>query len=200
LLALAALVASAAVGRAALPDPQAAPATPTLTGQLLVAEPDIGDPRFRHAVILLVRHGEDGAFGIVVNRPLGEQSWASLLESTGQDTAGAAGSVRLYSGGPVEPARGFVLHSADYHGRGTVDIDSHVAMTPDPAVLRAIANHVGPQKSLIAFGYAGWAPGQLEHELALHGWFTIPDDPKLLFDEDRDKVWDAAVARRTIPL
>jgi len=200
LLALAAVCASASFSRAALPSPDAPPAPATLTGKLLVAEPDIGDPRFAHAVILLVRQGADGALGIIINHPLGEQSWASLLDEVGVDPDGVTGSVRVFAGGPVQPENGFVLHSTDYHNSATIDIDGKVAMTSNPDILRALAKHAGPKKSLVAFGYAGWAPGQLEHEMMLHGWFTIPDDPKLVFDDDRDKVWDDAVARRTIPL
>ncbi len=108
--------------------------------------------------------------------------------------------MRLDAGGPVAPGAGFVLHSADYHGAATIGIDEHVAMTATPAILRDIARHRGPRQSLVAFGYSGWGPGQLEDELARHAWFTIAEDPKLVFDADREKVWDQAVARRTLPL
>jgi putative transcriptional regulator len=200
LLAFAVLLASATLCRAALPEPDASPAAATLTGQLLVATPEMGDPHFYHTVILLVRHGEGGAFGIIINRPTEERPWASLMARIGEDGSGLEGSVRIFEGGPVDPDNGFVLHSAEYHRGHTISIDDHVAMTSSVEVLRDLAHHAGPQKSLVAFGYAGWAPGQLEHEMTLNAWFTIPDDPKLLFDEDRDKVWDKAVARRTIPL
>jgi putative transcriptional regulator len=200
ILSLAVLLASATFCRAALPEPDAPPETATLTGQLLVAAPEIGDPHFYHAVILLVRHDERGAFGIIINRPLGERTWAELMRVIGQDATGMDGSVPVFAGGPVQPSSGFVLHSADYHSDATIGIDDHLAMTSSVAVLRDIARHAGPQKSLVVFGYAGWAPGQLEGEIAMHGWFTVPEDPKLIFDVDREKVWDAAVARRTIPL
>ena len=100
----------------------------------------------------------------------------------------------------LEPEHGFVLHSPDYERNETVPVDAQMAMTSTPEVLRDLAHHAGPKKSLIAFGYAGWSPGQLEHELELKGWFTIPDDPRLVFDDDRDKGWDEAVKRRTIAL
>ena len=200
LLAFAVLLASATLCRAALPGPEEPPAAKTLTGQLLVATPEMGDPHFFHTVILLVRQDERGAFGIIVNRPIGERPWAELMAQIGEDTAGMDGTVQIFNGGPVQRGSGFVLHSTDYHGEGTIGIDDQVAMTSNLQVLRDLARHKGPAKSLLAFGYAGWAPGQLEHEMALNAWFTIANDPKLVFDEDREKVWDKAVARRTIPL
>ena len=190
----------AALGRAALPDANAPPAPGSLTGQLLVAAPELDDPSFAHTVILLVRQDAHGALGIIVNRPLGDRPWAGLMAGIGQDATGLDGSVRIFSGGPMEPGNGFVLHSAEYRRGATLAIDGKVAMTSSVEVLSDIAHHAGPQQSLMAFGYAGWGPGQLEHELGLHAWFTIPDDPKLIFDDDRGKVWDDAIARRTIPL
>jgi putative transcriptional regulator len=200
ILAAALLLASPAPSRAALPEPEAPPAAATLTGRLLVATPELTEPLFRHTVILLVRHGEDGALGITVNRPLGERPWAELMAGIGQDGSGLAGSVRVFAGGPVRPASGFVLHSAEYRRDATLAIDDRVSMTSTVAILRDIAGHAGPRQSLIAFGYAGWAPGQLENEVAARAWFTIPDDARLIFDDDRAKLWDEAVARRTIAL
>ena len=185
--------------RAALPNTDAAPAI-SLVGQLLVASPDIGDPRFSHTVILIVRHSRDGALGIMINRPIGEQSVAKLLATVGQDERGVSGNVRVFAGGPVEPWLGFIVHSAEYQRAQTLDIDGRVAMTSSPEVLRDIGHNAGPRKSLVAFGYTGWGPGQLENELARQGWFTIPEDPKLIFDEDREKVWDDAKARQVFRL
>jgi putative transcriptional regulator len=133
----------------------------------------------------------------VINRPLGDRPLAKLLEALGDKEAGVTGTVRIFAGGPVQPDIGFVLHSADYHRADTVDIDGHVAMTSSREILRDIGNQRGPNKSLIAFGYAGWAPGQLEGELAHGFWFTTPQDAKLVFDDDRDAVWDNAIKRRT---
>src|SRR5262249_20217114 len=115
----------------------------------------------------------------------------------GEEAPAVAGSVVIFAGGPVQPEIGFVVHSADYHRAETLAIDGRVAMTSSREILRDIANKQGPQKSLIAFGYAGWAPGQLEGELAHGFWFTAPEDPALVFDLDRDKVWDDAMKRRT---
>jgi putative transcriptional regulator len=163
----------------------------------LIASPDMGDPRFERTVILMVRHTSDGAFGIVINRPVGERPLAGLLEMLGEKDTNVTGQVGIFYGGPVQPGLGFVLHSTDYREAETTDIDARVAMTSSRALLRAIGSHTGPKKSLVAFGYAGWAPGQLEGELARRAWVSAPADLMLIFDEDRDKVWETAYARRT---
>jgi putative transcriptional regulator len=169
----------------------------SLAGQLLIAAPTIGDPRFSHTVILVVRHDKGGAFGIVINRPIGERAVASLLEATGGDPSGVEGSVQVVAGGPVQPELGFVVHSADYQDAGTIVVDKHVAMTASPRILRDIGRGSGPKDRLFAFGYAGWAPGQLEAELDRRDWFLTPEEPKLIFDDDRGRLWDEAMARRT---
>ena len=185
---------------AALSKPEGTPQGASLAGQLLVASPDMGDPRFLHTVILVVQHNQDGAFGIVINRPAKEISLAKLLEALGQDSTGIQGQVQIFAGGPVEPQVGFIVHSSDYHRTGTIDIDGRVAMTASPEMLRDIGRNEGPRNRLIAFGFAGWGPGQLEGELALDAWFTVPEEPGLVFDADRQKLWDELVKRRTIPL
>jgi putative transcriptional regulator len=182
---------------AALEAPREVPAQTSLAGQLLIASPSMGDPRFTQTVVLMARHDKNGAFGIVINRPVGERPLASLLEALGEKDAGGEGTVRIFAGGPVQRDLGFVVHSADYRASGTIDVDGRVAVTANRDVLRDIARKQGPKKSLIAFGYAGWGPGQLEGEMALRAWFTAQDDEGLVFDEDRDKVWDAAMKRRT---
>ena len=97
----------------------------------------------------------------------------------------------------MQPEIGFVIHGTDYHRPETIEIDGRVAMTSSREILRDIVDQHGPRKTLVAFGYAGWAPGQLEGELAQRAWFTIPEDTKLIFDEDREKLWDDAMAHRT---
>jgi putative transcriptional regulator len=169
----------------------------SLAGQLLIATPAMRDPRFDHAVILMLRHDQDGAFGIVINRPLGQRAMADLLQAPGAKETAASGNVQVFNGGPVQPNVGFVVHSTDYHRAETLDVDGRVAMTSSREVLRDIADKKGPAKALIAFGYAGWAPGQLEAELARNVWYTALEDPQLVFDDDRDKVWEHATARRT---
>ncbi|HEY1544407.1 MAG TPA: YqgE/AlgH family protein [Xanthobacteraceae bacterium] len=168
----------------------------SLAGQLIIATPEMRDPRFDHAVILVVRHDSSGALGIVINMPAGTRPLSELLAAIGEKSTDS-GPVPIYAGGPVQPEMGLVVHSADYHAQGTIDVDSHVAMTVNPQILRDIAAKKGPQKSLFAFGYAGWGAGQLDNELTHNVWYTAPDDPKLVFDEDRAKVWDRAMARRT---
>ncbi|MBV9686198.1 MAG: YqgE/AlgH family protein [Alphaproteobacteria bacterium] len=169
----------------------------SLAGQLLIASPTIGDPRFAHTVILMVRHDKEGAFGIVINRPVGERAIADLLEASGQDDADVAGTVRVFAGGPVQPELGFVVHSTEYRRAETIDVDGRVAMTASRQILLDIGRSHGPEKSLFALGYAGWGPGQLEDELARNNWFTTPEEPKLVFDDDRGNLWDEAMARRT---
>lgn len=182
---------------AGLSPPDEAPTHPSLAGQLLVASPGMGDPRFYHTVILVVRHDRNGALGIVINRPVEDRSVASLLEALGQKDTGVAGSVRIFAGGPVQPEVGFVLHSPEYRRPETLDINGRVAMTSSLQILRDIGNRQGPHKCLIAFGYAGWKPDQLEGELRQGAWVTAEDDEKLIFDEDRDKLWEEAMKHRT---
>jgi putative transcriptional regulator len=174
-----------------------APDIASLTGQLLIASPNIGDPRFAHTVILMVKHDKEGALGIVINRPVGEKSIASLLEAPGEDVSDIEGTLRVFAGGPVQPELGFVVHSAEYRRDDTIDVDGRVAMTASRQILRDIGHHRGPEKTLFALGYAGWGPGQLETELGHHDWFTAPEEPKLIFDDDRANLWDDAMARRT---
>jgi putative transcriptional regulator len=172
----------------------------SLTGQLLVAAPDMEDPRFAHTVILVVKHDKNGAFGIVINRPVEERPYSEMLKALGDKDTNVDGSVRIFAGGPVQPELGFIVHSAEYHRPETVTIDGKLAVTSTPDVLRDMAHGHGPKKAIVAFGYAGWGPGQLDHEMALRGWFTAPADPDLVFDDDRATLWDTAMAHRTINL
>jgi len=194
---LAGIFLCATLVHAALPTLADKPDRGSLTGQLLIASPSMGDPRFSQMVVLMVRHDHNGAFGIVINRPLGDRPLASLLAALGEKDPATAGTVRIFAGGPVEPDIGFVVHSTDYRRPDTVDIDANLALTSSREILRDIGNQRGPAKSLIAFGYAGWAAGQLEGELAQNFWFTTPQDGSLVFDDDRDEVWDRAMKRRT---
>jgi putative transcriptional regulator len=196
-LALAALLLPATLLHAALQDPAQQPGRASLAGQILIASQAMRDPRFDHTVILMVRHNAGGALGIVINRPLGERPLAKLLEAVGEKDDGITGSLRIFSGGPVQPEIGFVIHSAEYHRPETIDIDGRVAVTSTREILRDIVSKHGPEKILVAFGYAGWGAGQLEGELAQRAWFTGSADAKLIFEEDRNKVWDDAVAHRT---
>lgn len=201
LFALAAIVLPASLLHAALQDPGAAPSQApsqaSLAGQMLIAAPSLRDPRFDHTVILMVRHNAQGALGIVINRPVGETPLKNVLAAVGEKNEGITGNIRVFYGGPVQTEVGFVLHSTDYEREQTIKINADVAMTSSREILRDLANGHGPQKTLVAFGYAGWGAGQLEGELALQGWYTVASDSKLIFDTDREKVWDDAMAHRT---
>jgi putative transcriptional regulator len=194
-LAVASVLAFATVLEAALPKPQLPQESVSLTGQLLVASAAMKDPRFQRTVILIVRHNESGAFGVAINRPVGERTLASLLEKLGEKDA-IEGNVQIFAGGPVQPDLGFVIHTTDYKLADTTAINDDVALTASPEILRDIGRKKGPQKALVAFGYAGWGANQLEAELAHNAWFTIAADSALIFDEGRDRVWEEAVARR----
>jgi putative transcriptional regulator len=197
LLALAAILLPATLLHAALQNPAEPPGQASLAGRILIASPALRDPRFDHTVVLMVRHSAGGALGIVLNHPLGERPLASLLDAIGEKSSGITGTLRIFSGGPVQPEIGFVIHSTDYHRPETTEIDGRVAMTSSREILRDIASQHGPQMVLVAFGYAGWSPGQLENELAQRAWFTAAADSKLIFEDDRDKLWDDAMAHRT---
>jgi putative transcriptional regulator len=195
-------LAVAALGLAAVeptplsPAPQsAAPADPP-PGNLLIASAQIQDPRFYHAVVLILQHTKDGAFGIVINHKLATEKIAALLAASGDDDKTVEGSIPVFSGGPVQPELGFVVHSADYRTADTMLVDGKVAMTASKEALKDIGHGKGPKKYFFAFGYAGWGAGQLEGEIARNDWFTASEDSALVFDDDRDTVWDKALARR----
>jgi putative transcriptional regulator len=195
-VAFAAAALPATLLHAALPTETQIPDRVFLNGQLLIASPLLRQPIFDHSVVLLAQHNRDGAFGIIINRPGDKRPIAALLKALGADSSGVTASVRVFVGGPVDPTAGLVIHSSDYRRPDTLDIDGRVALTSAPDVLRDIALGKGPMKSLVAFGYAGWAAGQLEDEVKLGAWTTVPEDPTLVFDDDRAKVWADALARR----
>ena len=172
----------------------------SLAGQLLVATEDLRDPRFVRTVIYMLQHDAGGAMGLVVNRPVGDAPLARLLEQFGLEGHGAGGSIRIHYGGPVEPGRAFVLHTADYAGDGTRVIKDGVALTAHPEIFDAIAQGRGPRRALLMLGYAGWAPGQLEGEIQRGAWITVPSAEALLFDEDYGKKWERATARQKIEI
>lgn len=165
-------------------------ATGALTGQFIVATPRIQDPRFAHTVIFIVSHDEKGAMGLVVNRAFGEGSLHQLLAGFGvTDLHTAESVVRLYYGGPVEPERGFVLHSPDYRGPSTQEVEDGVSLSTGKDVLEAIAAGHGPADTMFIIGYAGWGAGQLERELARDDWLTAPVNPSLIFNDHPELTW-----------
>jgi putative transcriptional regulator len=130
-------------------------------------------------------------------RPVGKKPLSLLLEALGEKGTAADGSVRIFAGGPVQPEVGFVVHTLDYRRKETMVVTDQFAVTSNREVLVDIGHARGPEKALVAFGYAGWGPGQLEGELARNDWFLVPADADLVFDVDREKVWDEAMARRS---
>ena len=166
-----------------------------LTGKLLIAMPDMGDLRFEHAVVFLCSHGDDGAMGLIVNKPASDVRLADLLEQLEikPDTP-ARGEMRVHFGGPVETARGFVLHSGDYDASlHSMKVAEGFSMTATLDVLEDIATGRGPERALLMLGYAGWGPGQLESEISMNGWLTADADPELVFGLPDDAKWEAAL-------
>src|SRR5262249_35562826 len=163
-----------------------------LTGQLLVAMPSMRDPRFTRTVIYMCAHNADGAMGLVLNRLVGSLTFPDLLAQLGIERPPFGRDIRVHFGGPVETGRGFVLHSAASHAGGTMAIGGNVALTASLDILRDIAGGGGPRQSLLALGYAGWGPGQLDNEIQANGWLCVPSDEGLLFDSHLDDKWERA--------
>jgi len=166
-----------------------------LTGQLLIAMPTMRDPRFARTVIYICAHNPDGAMGLVINRLVGSVTFPDLLQQLGVDAAGVKDEIRVHFGGPVEPGRGFVLHSGDYQHNTTLQVASEVALTATVEILRDIALGQGPQRSLLALGYAGWGPGQLDSEIQANGWLHVEADSGLVFDDDLTNKWERAIGK-----
>ncbi len=172
-----------------------------LDGNLLIAMPSMGDPRFARAVIYLCAHSADGAMGIIINQRAPNISFTELLEQLNiaptQDRIRLKSGMRgmaVHLGGPVETGRGFVLHSSDYFkADSTLPIDESVCLTATIDILRDIAKGTGPDKALLALGYAGWAPGQLENEIQSNGWLHCSADPELIFDSEIDNKYRRAM-------
>jgi putative transcriptional regulator len=189
-------VAAGREGRAA----ERRPRPGSLVGQFLVATTELRDPRFIRSVVYMARHDTNGALGLIVNRPWGEAPLARVLDRLGLDSRGVSGEIRVHYGGPVQPTRGLILHTADYATEDTQVIKDGIALTWQPGMLRAIGAGTGPRRSLLALGHAGWAPGQLETEIQAGFWVIVPADEALVFDENYETKWKRAMARRIIQL
>ncbi len=164
-----------------------------LTGQLLIAMPSMEDERFAHSVIYLCAHTEEGAMGLVLNRPLSSPSFEDLLKQLDVAPAPPARSIKLCDGGPVEGSRGFVLHTADWTGEGSLQVNDEVALTASLDVLKAIAAGDGPNDCLLALGYAHWGAGQLDTEIQANAWLSAPARLDLVFDDDHASKWHRAL-------
>lgn len=174
----------------------------SLKGQYLIATPGMADERFTETVIYIVAHGDEGAMGLVVNKPLPNTQFGDILDEIGLGQAGddihvpsAVLEQHVLRGGPVETSRGFVLHTADYFRDGnSIVVDDEICLTATLDVLRAMVEGSGPEHTLLALGYCGWGAGQLEDELRANGWLTAGHAPSLLFEVPPDKRYDAALA------
>ncbi|MCA0962727.1 YqgE/AlgH family protein [Salipiger bermudensis] len=171
-----------------------APEPTDLTGKILIAMPGMGDPRFEHSVIYLCAHSEEGAMGLIVNKPSADVSMGALLEQLSITPAPGLGPRQVHFGGPVEMGRGFVLHSPDYmSGLTTLQVNDGFSMTGTLDVLETIARGDGPAQWMAMLGYAGWGPGQLEEELAANGWLVCDATPDLIFETADASKWEAAL-------
>ena len=165
-----------------------------LEGQLLIAMPLMMDPRFERSVVFICSHSADGAMGIVVNKPINSLSFPELLKQLEIKTNVCNEKIQVYFGGPVEGARGFVLHSSDYTKDSTVLIKNELALSANVDILKAIAEGKGPKNSLLALGYAGWSAGQLDQEIQENGWLTIAANKEIIFHKDNKIKWKSAAA------
>jgi putative transcriptional regulator len=173
----------------------------SLAGQLLVAMPQMQDPRFARSVVYLCAHsGDSGAMGLIINKQLGSLTMGELFAQLDIEPSAVANLRPVHFGGPVEAGRGFVLHTADYREEATLNIDGNISVTATLEVLRAISKNQGPRQSLFALGYAGWAPGQLDAEIQANGWLSVDADNGIVFDSDHDRKWNRALAKLGIDL
>lgn len=174
-----------------------------LDGQLLVAMPAMSDKRFAKAVIYICAHSQEGAMGLIINQRASHISFTDLLDRLSIAPKAAEDgfpnevlSMSIHIGGPVETGRGFVLHSADYHAAdSTLTIEDGICLTATIDILKAIASGEGPGHSILALGYAGWSPGQLESEISANGWLNCPADLALVFDPDVESKYHRALAK-----
>ncbi len=173
-------------------------APPWFTGQLLLALPGIGDPRFEHSVIAMISHDEDGAMGIGISDPIDGMTVGAVLDQLEIAHDGVSLDMPVFLGGPVEQSRGFVLHSSDWGGEGAIEVAGRWTVSSSHDILRAIGEGRGPSRWLVALGYAGWAGGQLEDEMVRHGWHVTPGSDALLFDTPPEERWQAAFAEAGI--
>ena len=179
-----------------------------LDGQMLIASPAMSDERFMRSVIYVCAHSSEGAMGIIVNRPASNIKFPELLvklrvipQSELIDVSSRQDNVRVMKGGPVEAERGFVLHSADFViENSTLPIDEGICLTATLDILKAIAKGDGPQNAILALGYAGWAPGQLENEIQENGWLHCAADSELIFGRDIDRKYTKALKKIGVEL
>lgn len=171
-----------------------------LTGKLLVAMPNMMDTRFAKSVIYVCAHNADGAMGLMVNKLADSITFPDLLEQLEIQQGAASESIRVHVGGPVEQGRGFVLHSSDYERESTLQVVEEVSLTATLDILQDIAAGRGPKRKILALGYAGWGPGQLDSEIQANGWLQVDSDSDLLFGPSLESKWEKAIAKIGIDL
>lgn len=165
-----------------------------LLGKLLIALPGMPDPRFEKSVIFMCAHSDQGAVGLIVNRPIEGLSFRELVENLDLRVTDTAPDLPILFGGPVGSRQGFVLHTSEYAGNeATMPVTPEISLTATVEILRAIAQGQGPEKSLFALGYAGWGPGQIENELLSNGWIHCDADKAIIFEMDCGAKWRAAL-------
>ena len=165
-----------------------------LTGQVLIAMPGMGDSRFGHSVVFMCAHSAEGGMGLIVNKPTSDLALTDLLEQLSIERGAQTPTLPVHFGGPVEHGRGFVLHDADYVSPvSTLAVNDLFAMTATLDILEDIAAGGGPAEAIIALGYAGWGPGQLEGEIAQNGWLICPATRDLIFGTANPEKWEAAL-------
>ena len=169
-------------------------------GKLLVAKPDMGDPRFAESVILMIEHSTDGAFGLVINKPVLEVRLAEIAERFGIANVVTSGTTKAHFGGPVEPNLGFIIHSNDYASAGTIAVTDTIAVSRDARAFRDILGGKGPQSFVFVMGYAGWSAGQLEAEIARNDWEIAPADREIVLGANSGTKWQRALLQRLIEL
>ena len=174
--------------------------SPYLTNQFLIAMPGLEDPNFFHSVTYICEHNEEGALGLVINRPLQMQLGEILQHIKLEHVEPEARQLPVHLGGPVQQDRGFVLHEPLGDWDATLRVTDRIGITSSIDILEAIARNCGPQRSLIALGYAGWGAGQLEREMAENAWLSGPADPDILFNTPDAERWKAAAASLGIDL
>lgn len=164
-----------------------------LTGKLLVAMPNMLDPRFEKSIIFICSHTPDGAMGLVLNRLFGEVNFQGLLDQFDLKLSEGVPEKPVLCGGPVEPIRGFVLHSPDYKEDATTVVSPEYSLTATVDVLKALSIGQGPKKSVLLLGYAGWMSGQLETEIQSNGWLIVPPDDEIIFNDAYENKWEGAL-------
>ncbi len=166
-----------------------------LNGKILIAMPGMTDPRFDHSIVFMCSHSDEGAMGLIVNKPADDLTFSTLLQQLDIEKTDAQVELTVHIGGPVEPGRGFILHSGDYvSNESTLRVTAEFGMTATMDVIKDISSGAGPKRCIFAMGYAGWGPGQLEGEIAANGWLVCDSSSDLVFSGEDQMKWSAALA------